>query len=558
MLEKIVEIKQCKSCNIKYNITNKDLKFYDKVNPVFDGKKFNIPTPTLCSTCRQQRRLSFRNERNLYKSKCDATWKNIISMVSPDKLNKVYNSDFWWSDKWEPQDYWMEYDFSKSFFEQYKELFDKVPRPHTYTKNSENCDYTNYMLDWKNNYLSIASSWSEDVHYSSWTTKSNNSMDCLYSENLENCYNCLYSNYLYKCFYCFLCTNSKDCYVSYDLKNCENCFLSSNLVNKKYYFNNKKLNKEEYFKKVKEYNTDNYWEDFKSIIGDAIHKESNNLNAENCSWNDLINCKNCSECFNLVWSQDCKYFWDSALENKDCMDCTWTAGELIYEWLTPIGSYNSMFVDTVLNCSDIFYSNICYNSSNLFWCIWLKNKKYCILNKQYSEQEYNQLVPKIIYSMKQNAEWWEFFPSSISPFWYNETLANEYFPLEKDKILKKWFNYSDYKIPIPNVEKIISASKLPNNITCIPDDILNLAIECEITKKPFRIIKPELDFYRKYWLQIPIYHPGVRHLNRMKLRNPRKLFDRKCDKCSKGINTTYSPDRQESIYCEECYDKEIY
>jgi Zn ribbon nucleic-acid-binding protein len=59
----------------------------------------------LCPECRQQRRLSFRNERNLYKRDCDATGKSIISIYSPDKPYKVYNQDFWWSDNWDAMDY---------------------------------------------------------------------------------------------------------------------------------------------------------------------------------------------------------------------------------------------------------------------------------------------------------------------------------------------------------------------------------------------------------------------------------------------------------------------
>jgi CxxC-x17-CxxC domain-containing protein len=44
----------------------------------------------------------------------------------------------------------------------------------------------------------------------------------------------------------------------------------------------------------------------------------------------------------------------------------------------------------------------------------------------------------------------------------------------------------------------------------------------------------------------------------MKLRNPRKLFKRTCDKCGKGIQKTYAPERPEIVYCQECYEKEIY
>jgi len=167
--------------------------------------------------------------------------------------------------------------------------------------------------------------------------------------------------------------------------------------------------------------------------------------------------------------------------------------------------------------------------------------------------------------MQKTGEWGEFFPASLSPFGYNETVAEEYYPLTREEVLSpdslkigKIFNWSDYEAPFPKVEKIIPASKLPEDISKIPDDILTRAIECETTKKPFRIIKEELDFYRKHNLPIPRRHPDERHLERMKLRNPRKLYTRNCDKCGKEIQTTYAPEKPEKVYCEECYNKEVY
>jgi Zn ribbon nucleic-acid-binding protein len=71
--EKIIETKTCKHCNSSFEITDKDLEFYEKVSPTFNSKKYSIPSPTLCPDCRQQRRLSFRNERSLYKRNCDAS-----------------------------------------------------------------------------------------------------------------------------------------------------------------------------------------------------------------------------------------------------------------------------------------------------------------------------------------------------------------------------------------------------------------------------------------------------------------------------------------------------
>ena len=36
------------------------------------------------------------------------------------------------------------------------------------------------------------------------------------------------------------------------------------------------------------------------------------------------------------------------------------------------------------------------------------------------------------------------------------------------------YNWSDYEVPFPKVEKVIPASKLPSDITQIPNDILVL------------------------------------------------------------------------------------
>ena len=111
---------------------------------------------------------------------------------------------------------------------------------------------------------------------------------------------------------------------------------------------------------------------------------------------------------------------------------------------------------------------------------------------------------------------------------------------------------------MPQVAKIIPAEKLPDSIDDIPDDVLNWAVRCEATGRPFRIIKQELEFYRKMRLPVPRLHPDERHRRRMALRNPRKLWKRPCGKCGKEMETTYAPERPEIVYCESCYLQEVY
>ncbi|HRI36436.1 MAG TPA: zinc-ribbon domain containing protein [bacterium] len=93
--ESVVETKSCKVCSANFVITDKDLEFYDKVSPVFNGKKESIPTPMLCPDCRQRRRLAFRNERKLYRRKCDLTGKELISIYKPHASVVVYEASEW-------------------------------------------------------------------------------------------------------------------------------------------------------------------------------------------------------------------------------------------------------------------------------------------------------------------------------------------------------------------------------------------------------------------------------------------------------------------------------
>ena len=214
-MEKIIQTKSCSKCSANFDITDKDWEFYNKISPVFDWKKYEIPTPTFCPDCRQQRRLSFRNERKLYKRKCDATGESMISIYSPDKNYKVYSSDFWWSDKWDALDYWIIFNFEKSFFEQFDELLKKVPVQWLIINSSfENSVYANYWKNSKNVYMWFWADFSENVFYSHTSFYSKNDFDWFLNIESENCYSSVYSK---KWFNLFFCKDSENCTNSYFL-----------------------------------------------------------------------------------------------------------------------------------------------------------------------------------------------------------------------------------------------------------------------------------------------------------------------------------------------------
>src|SRR3989344_3219066 len=102
------QTKSCQNCKKDFTVESEDFNFYEKIK---------VPPPTWCRECRQMRRMSFRNERNLYKRKDSRTDKDIISVFSPESPHKVYDQKYWY-DEFDPTEYGQDYDFSRPFFEQ--------------------------------------------------------------------------------------------------------------------------------------------------------------------------------------------------------------------------------------------------------------------------------------------------------------------------------------------------------------------------------------------------------------------------------------------------------
>ena len=119
MPETVIETRTCTHCASAFDITDVDQTFLEKLPPTIAGLKISLPFPTHCPKCRKMRRYAWRNEKNIYKRKCDATGKEIISLFSPDAPCPVYESVYWYSDAWDARKYARDFDFSKSFFEQW-------------------------------------------------------------------------------------------------------------------------------------------------------------------------------------------------------------------------------------------------------------------------------------------------------------------------------------------------------------------------------------------------------------------------------------------------------
>ena len=217
MDETIVENKQCPQCGAAFGVRDVDVEFYKKVSPVVAGQKYLIPTPKLCPDCRRRRRVCFRNERNLYKRPCNFSNKEIISIYSPDKVHKVYDQEIRRSDKRDGITYGVDFDFSKTFDEQFKVLQRAVPRIALFNVNPENSHYCQQAYDNKNCYLCFVVTGCEECMHVSHSNRLNKCFDCTLVQDSETSYECLDSDKIYGCKYCDSCQESNN------LLHCSDC-----------------------------------------------------------------------------------------------------------------------------------------------------------------------------------------------------------------------------------------------------------------------------------------------------------------------------------------------
>lgn len=584
-----LETINCQNCKKEFQIESEDLNFYEKIK---------VPPPTWCPECRLKRRMNWRNERSLYKRKCNAPdhIEELISIFPQNKPWCIYDPKYWWSDKWNPLDYGLKYNFTVSFFSQLSDLLGKTPFISLFETNNVNCSYCNISSEDRECYLSIGSVGNEKAMYINRTAFSKDSLDLYMGNRNELCYETLNCNECYKLIFSADCTQCVESAFLYNCVNCLNCINCANLRNKSYCISNKQYSKEEYFNELTLLNLGSFKSleklknKYKKILLNTLRKFAIIYKSNNTTGNNVQNANNCKSCFGIVGpasAENCKYLSWGGYGTKECYDLGSGFGpsiEFSYECFDAGEKDSNIYFSIGIHgCFNIYYCNQCHGSSNLFGCVGLRSKSYCILNKQYTKEEYEELVPKIIQHMNDMPyvdkkgriyKYGEFFPPELSPFCYNETIAQEYFPLTKEQALEQGYNWKErehrnYEIDIKNED-------IPDNIKNVKDNIIGKVIECEHKgecneqcTEAFKIIENELQFYKRMNLPLPHLCPNCRHYQRLKQRNPLKLWHRQCmcnktnhlhgdEPCEVEFGTSYAPDRPEIIYCEKCYQQEVY
>ncbi len=470
----------------------------------------------------------------------------------------------------------MDYDPSRPFFEQMKELRNRVPCMNLIVGYSSlvRSDYVNHAGACKDCYLIFNADFCENVLYGSTINHCKDTMDSYLINNSEMVYGSVDSSGT-KIFFSDNCSSCVETYFSKDCNGCLNVIGCYGLRNKSYHIFNQPVSKEAFDSFLKEIRLDTREgvramrekadEFFMSFPRRAFYGNQN----VNSTGDYMYECKNARNCYQVIGLEDGAYCQNLTLKpTRDAYDLT--------EW----GMNSERIVDAITvgencanvkycagawaNCNDVEYSMYAVSSSNCFGCVNLRKGQYCILNKQYSKEDYEVLKAQIIEDMKKNPyvdskgrvfPYGEFLPYDLSFFAYNESHAAQFWPKDKSEIEALGFKYAEPKESAH--APTVAWEDVPESISEISDDIMKEILGCVECGKAYRVVVAELALLRRFGFPIPDRCADCRHMARMARVSPPELYERNCGKCGKGITTAYSPSRPETVYCVECYQQEV-
>lgn len=563
------ETRECQNCKNDFIIELNDFSFYEKIK---------VPPPTWCPMCRMTRRLSFGNAWGVYFRNCDKCGIKTLTMYRPDSDLKVFCDPCWWADDWDGTEYSMDYDPNRNFLEQWREL--QLKTPH-FAKDAlyltlKNSEYTNAIAFSKNCYLTFWADYCENVYYSSLLNEVKDSLDILRAFKSELSYESIGIGKSSKVFFSDTCDDSVDVWFSRNCYGCMNCIGCVNLRGKSYMIFNKQYSREEYLEKVKEFKLDTrdgiktLWKESQDFWKKFPYREyTGNPQNLNVTGDYIFESKNAKDCYTCMGVEDSKYCqFISVPKATNCMDYYgWGNGvSLIYECATSgEGLQNMKFsFGCFANGIDSEYCGFVIGSKSNFGCVNLKRKKYCILNKEYSKEEYEILRAKIIEDMNNNPyidkkgrlyKYGEFFPVEFSPFLYNDSNASRFINKTKEEAIAEGYNWIDK--PKSNYTITIKGSDLPQTIKEAAEEILKEVVECDNCKNGFRFTGGELNLYKKLNLPLPENCPKCREERRFNSINKPYSFDSNCGKCNKEITIMHNPKDNKIVYCVSCYQQEI-
>lgn len=548
----------CKLTGEKWMMDEEEISWY---------RYFHAPPSAIHPIARMKIICSFGTGFGWWWQKHPETGKQVLTYVHPATgVRAIPDAEFFEKDN---TDKARDFDASRPFMDQIRELQLQIPftasRSVTPTVNS-----ISLLSQGDENSFFVTGCKSKNSFYSYSAVDMENSSEVYESSFITNSYNILNSHRIHNGKFI---RQSYDCLNSaflFDCRNCEFCFGATNQRNKKYVFFNEQLTKEAYEKRMSTIDLrsrktlEEYLVKFRDLVGHkAVWPENFNEQAENSLGEYLHKCRDCRYQFFAHDGPNHNYYgliFFGQTENNAFIGGAFNAVDNYY-CHAPMHSRGCRYVHSCVRCQNVEYSMQCYDSENLFGCVGLIRKKFCIFNKQYTEEAYWLKLDEIKCHMLDRGEYGEFFPLSFTPSYVLSSPALMYLIDEEDvKTLGGSVYDPDSAGALGDTTtsvEVRSPEEVPDRIDELDADVWSkLAIMDPVEKRRFAYLKPEIELYRELGIASSTTHPMKRLKNLVFESNTGIFIDAECAKCGKKLtiskNKTY-PDRV--IYCREDYLK---
>ncbi|MDA1038427.1 MAG: hypothetical protein O2877_01935 [bacterium] len=530
-------------------------------------RKFNVPVPRMSPEARWMTLGAFLFGYEWWWNKHAETGKPILTYVHPASGISVL-----------PDKEWLEKDFtshgrdhdeSRTFFDQLLELRKEIPLNAFFNVKEPQNSIALISDGDVNSYFVIACE-SKNSFYSSDLFNGESCTEVYAGKDMTNSINVVHSQRIFGSRYI---RESFDCSSSaflFDCRNCEFCLGATNKRNKKYLWFNEQLSKDEYEARLKEVDLGkrSEWQKWEKkfvefMEEEGVWPENFNEKTENCTGEYLTNNTNCEYCFMgwkgsknnercfYIWSAEGNYYGVGSFYPTNCYHCS-AASE----------SDRCKFSLNLVRCQNLEYSLNCQNCEDCFGCVGLNRKKFCIFNKQYSEEEYWQKLDGIKTHMLERGEYGDVFTGDFCTSHVLETGAEESLGFTEEDAKRLGFPLFD-RDSAGAIGDLGDISELTDS-SLVPDCIDDLDVEewagkpmfDKVTGRKFAFLKPELNYYKKHRVAPPTEHFMYRVDKLYWAANDFHLVDVKCDACVKPLrvapNRTY---KNRKHLCREDYLK---
>lgn len=494
------------------------------------------------------------------------TGKPIICPVHPATGIRVLPDKEWFDRDF--VEFGRDVNLEHSFFEQLIQLRRDVPSSAGRNYEPIENSIAVVSLGDVNSYFVVLSR-SKNTLFSVSALDTESSAEVYNSSAITNSYQVVHSERVYNSQYI---RESRDCMNSaflFDCRNVENCFGATNKRNKKYLWFNEQLSKEEWERRRAEVDlgsrsqTQNWLSRFHELVQSAPWPENFNEQSENSSGEYLTKATNCDTVYYSDGGSKNEYHTAWSLGNCEgnAYSASLSDDQNIYFGCDIVQSNQCRYSYLLMRCQNVEYSTECYDCEDCFGCVGLRKKRFCILNKQYSEEEYWKKLDELKCAMLERGEYGAFLPAQMSPAYFPEGGSVRYYLADPEKFAQATNAYT-FKAEdegalgsaLANANDLPDATTIPDSIDDIDDSWIGKALYDSAYKRPFSLFAPEVALYKKLRVAPPVSHHVKRVLDLTLTSNTGVFEKHPCKICQKEVtisrNPTY-PDHQ--VLCKTCY-----